>query len=282
MMNLSRRIALVAMMLMLAIGGAWAQPGGGEGRGPGHGEGDGGGKQPGPHDGMQFDRCLGTLELSAEQQAAIQAIKDRLANAAATTREEMGSLEEALRAARENGNRERAAAIMEQMHTLQEQLKASADAANNAILEQLTDAQKAALKDCLEMRVDRGDKGRHGDRRMDCFQKIGVTEEQMAQIKAIRDQFQADHQVEMQAIRELHKQLRDARKAGDADAAAALRAQINEKMEALKAAQDALRQQILGVLTPEQLQALEDCNKDRMDHNGRHGVTNGKTAPQLD
>lgn len=283
MMNLSRRIALVAMMLILAIGGAWAQPGGGgRGNGNGNGQPPGGDRfERGPGIERSFDRCLESLELTREQRAAIAAIKQRLANAVESTRATIAGLKERLHEARESGDREAVAAIMEQMHAAELSLRTMHEGAHQAIIDQLTDAQKAALRDCMNVRNDRG---RHDQGRMDCFSQLDLSDEQMAQIAAMRERFRNAHHAQMTEIRELHRRLREARRDGDTTAMARIRAAIAQKMESLRNAQQALKEALLGILTPEQLAELEDCQDDREDNGrGRGGVIeDNRMVPQLD
>jgi Spy/CpxP family protein refolding chaperone len=275
MTKLTQRIALIAMMLVLAVGGAMAQPDRGQG-------GDRGGDNRGQD--MLLRRCLGTLELNDDQKAAIAAIQTRIANLEESTRAEIEALNQRLRTAREAGDREAAMAIMEEIKSKNEALHAAHEAANAAILALLTPEQLAALRNCMGQR-GAGDRGRH--RGPDCFEQLDLSQDQLDAMQALRDAFKTEHGDAMQAVRELHKQLRDARKDGDSDAVAALRTQIAAAMESIKAAQEQLRQDILNVLTPEQLQALEDCREAQGDgdggrRGGRRGMPKaGTPAPAL-
>jgi Spy/CpxP family protein refolding chaperone len=280
MTRLSQRVALVATMLLLAVGAMWAQPGGG-GRGPGDGGGGDDRFMRNPHPEMQLQRCLGTLDLTQEQKDAIKAIQDRMANLQQTTAREIAELNRQLRQAHDAGDRAAVEAIMQQIKEKNDALHAAGEAANEAILAILTDAQKASLKDCMGQRGggqgQGGDRGRHLGP-MDCFAKLDLTQDQKDAIQALRQQFMTDNQDLMHQIRDLHKQLHDARKDGDTDAVAALRAQIEELMGTLRSAQETLRDQILGVLTPEQKAELDDCMEH---HGGPHGGMPNTERPEL-
>jgi Spy/CpxP family protein refolding chaperone len=280
MKKVTQRIALIAMMLVLAVGAAMAQPDG-EGRGPGdhRGPGKGEGYDRGQGTNQLLLRCLGTLDLTDEQKQQVRRLNARLENLEQTTRTELEALHQRLLAAREAGDRALAERIMAAIKEKQEALMNARKAVNDAILDLLTDAQKAALRDCMGGRKD--DRGRGGNERNDCFSQLELTDAQMAEIRALREAHKAAHRAAMEEIRGLHKDVRDARKAGDADLVASLRAEIATKMEAIKAAQEELRQDILDVLTPEQLAELEDCMDDDDDADGR-GVPNRERAmPQL-
>src|SRR5688500_8158524 len=107
---ISQKLALLALTLVLAIGAASAQPGDGDGRGDGRGRGEG--FERGQKPGGNLERCLGSIELSDEQKAAIAALKERAANATSEIRSNIEALNQRLRTAKEEGDREAAAEIM--------------------------------------------------------------------------------------------------------------------------------------------------------------------------
>lgn len=285
MVHLSQRIALVAIMLLLAVGGAWAQPPGGRG---GDGRGEGFERHPNPA--MMLDRCLGTLELTDAQRASIDAIKTRLANAMADAREELAGLKRRLEAAHESGDRDAIRAAMEAIEAVQARIRQMQEAAHQAILDQLTDAQREALRECMEARgghEGRGGQGggRHDEGRMDCFAQLDLSPEQMDQIANLRERFRNAHHDLMQEIRNLHGMLREARREGDTTKIARIRAAIAGKMETLRTAQQAFKEAVLRVLTREQRAELEDCQEDREDDgrgNGRGGsINDSRVTPEL-
>ena len=287
--NLTRRIALLALMFVLAIGGAYAQPGDGRGPGTGRGDGSGNGRPPadngdpgkgrGPADGRDpgnggggahdaFVRCLGTLELTREQRAEIARLQAAGAEFEATTKREIAALEARLATARRDGDREAAAAILAEIRAKKEALRGAGERVHNAIVALLTPEQQAALRECMQP------KGRDRDRDLgrDCFAKIDLTREQMAEIQALREAFRASQAALHAELRDLHAQLREARRNGDTALVERLRNAINEKMVPLKAAHERLHNAILGVLTPEQQEALRECESGLDNGRGRRGM----------
>jgi len=96
-------------------------------------------------------------------------------------------------------------------------------------------------------------------------EKLNLTDAQRQQIRDIR---QADREQNKQLYADFRtkmQEFRAARRAGDANAAA-LRADLQPLREQIQAARKTTRQSILGVLTPEQRQQLEQW---RGDHSRR-------------
>jgi Spy/CpxP family protein refolding chaperone len=120
-----------------------------------------------------------------------------------------------------------------------------------------------------------GGKGKRGAAIERVMQRLDLTQEQKARIKAIREQFQAQHASQIDEIRSLASQMRDARKAGDTARARALRAELKTKAEALREARKPMKEQILAVLTPAQREELakmrEELKEKRRDGRGRRG-----------
>lgn len=271
--KISQTLALLALVFVLAASAVVAQPGNRDGGGHGKGEGSGRGGDNGKGLGL----CLSKLELTQEQKDAIADRQERAAAASKEIRANIEELNKQLREAKAAGNREEAAEIMEQIKAQHEAHAAIERGLVEAILALLTPEQLAELKACTENR-GRGD----NRERKDCFSRLELTDAQKAAIKAIHQAFRAEYADEMQELRELHKALRAARRAGDDDEVARLRAEIETKMVALKAAQQQVHADVLAELTEEQRAALEDCQEDRHGRRGRgRGGDARDNAPKL-
>ncbi|HVZ38604.1 MAG TPA: periplasmic heavy metal sensor [Candidatus Kapabacteria bacterium] len=94
-------------------------------------------------------------------------------------------------------------------------------------------------------------------------EKLGLSDDQAKQIKALRDQFRKDNSGALQEIKALRDQLRDAIKSNDKTKAKALKDQLKAKMESLKPAREQLRAKVGAILTPEQRDMLEKMRQER-------------------
>lgn len=105
------------------------------------------------------------------------------------------------------------------------------------------------------------------------IKRLELTQDQQSRIKAIRDQFKTQNAALIADMKAVHQQAREARKAGDADRAKAIREAAQAKGTQLKAAREAMIQQILAVLTPEQRAELDAMKAERK---AKKGAKKGK------
>jgi Spy/CpxP family protein refolding chaperone len=119
----------------------------------------------------------------------------------------------------------------------------------------------------------KGDRGEQGQK---LAAALNLTTDQQAKIKDLRQQFQQQHQTQIQEIENLHNQMRDLRKSGSSnkDQITQLRDQLKTKQEALATDRQKLQEQIRGVLTPEQA-AKFDQMKSQFKGRGMHGKGRG-------
>jgi periplasmic protein CpxP/Spy len=106
-----------------------------------------------------------------------------------------------------------------------------------------------------------GQDGPKAGRMMKFAAKLNLTD---AQKQQIRDIHRADRERNQQLYADLRtklRALREAKRSGDANADA-LKAEIQPLREQVKAARKATREQVRGVLTPEQRQQLEQWRAD--------------------
>ncbi len=104
-------------------------------------------------------------------------------------------------------------------------------------------------------------------------ERLNLTADQKAKIKALRDQFKTTHQATFAEMKTLKAQIKAAGKG--TDQAKALREQMKTKMQSLRPAQEQLHQQILAILTPEQRTQMEQMKAERKEKGGKRGKGRG-------
>ena len=100
--------------------------------------------------------------------------------------------------------------------------------------------------------------GERGPRIMKHLRGLDLTEAQKEQIKAIAEEFRAEHADEIEQMKSLHQQAREQRQNGDNEGAKATMEQAREIRESMKEAHGELKEAILAVLTDEQRAELEE------------------------
>ena len=118
--------------------------------------------------------------------------------------------------------------------------------------------------------------GKHGRRGGAEFgarfaEKLNLTDAQKAQVRTFTQSFRQDNQALFQAHRDTMKQLREAKQAGDQAAADALKPTLQSQRTELKQRRQALKQQILAILTPEQRAQYEAFQAEREARRGQRG-----------
>ena len=116
-----------------------------------------------------------------------------------------------------------------------------------------------------------GKHGRHGGELGARFaEKLNLTDAQKEQIRAFTQSFRQDNQAFFEAHRDTMKQLREAKQAGDQARVDALKPTLQSQRTELKQRREALKQQILAILTPEQRAQYEALKAERGERRKRN------------
>jgi periplasmic protein CpxP/Spy len=102
-----------------------------------------------------------------------------------------------------------------------------------------------------------GKKDRQGERLQKAIERLNLTADQQARIKAIRDNFKTANAATIEQIKALRVQMQEARKSGNKEQAQAIHEQMKAKMESMRPARQQMIEQIKAVLTAEQRAELE-------------------------
>jgi len=267
------------------------------------------GMRPGP-------RIMANLELTEEQEEAIEALRTQSRERDSATREQMVELRNQLQALWQVDQPDADAILAKhaEMNALHDTMREQRRALKQSIDGVLTNEQRAQLEEHRGDRPTKGRRGRgegfggrgggHGTDGMGpmgggfgrggrggghgmgmpgmgpmggrAFEQLELTEDQQAQIEALRNQAQEATSEARAELTEVREAMRTAHRSGEADESA---------LEALDARADAARQvvlessvrtriAILGVLTAEQRAELQALRAERGEHRGmgrRHG-----------
>ncbi len=117
----------------------------------------------------------------------------------------------------------------------------------------------------------------NGDGEGKMAEKLNLTADQKAQIKALRDAFKQQNASAIAEVKTLRDQMRDQKQNKDKEAAKATRDQLKAKMEVLRPAHQKLHEQILALLTPEQRAQAEKMHEEHKDrkHDRKKDRRNG-------
>jgi len=189
-------------------------------------------------------RLPDSLQLTADQKGAIAALHDAFAAAHADELAALRALEQQLRALRRNGGtREEALPLLEQARAIRQGLDDDFAALQEAIWNVYTDEQRAWIE-------------AHRPRMCRVGERPQLTEEQIAQIRALQQAFKDDMADEIAAIKAAHEAARAAHAAGATrEEIAAILAGVQDELAALRAAERKLMEDIDAILTPEQREA---------------------------
>ncbi len=108
-----------------------------------------------------------------------------------------------------------------------------------------------------DMMAHRGG-GERGPNIMRHLRGLDLTDAQKDQIKALAEEFKADHADEIEQMKSLHEQAREQHRSGDKEAAKATMEQARALRESMKADHEELREAIMAVLTDDQRAQLEE------------------------
>ncbi len=181
------------------------------------------------------------LRLTADQKADIAALHDAFRDEHADEVAALREIERQLRQLRRSGgNRDEARALLEDAREIVAGLADDFAALQDAIWAIYTPEQRAWIE-AHRPRVC----GPNGPPRL--------TEEQVAQIRTLKEAFQESIADELAAIKEAHQAARAAHQAGASnEEIRAILESVKDEMEAVRAAEKQLMEDILAVLTPEQ------------------------------
>jgi Spy/CpxP family protein refolding chaperone len=181
------------------------------------------------------------LQLTAEQKADIAALHDAFQAEHADEVQQLRSIEQQIRSLRRSGGtREEIAALHAQAKTIIDGLAADFAALQQAIWAIYTPEQRAWIEAHKPQVCDRRGPPR-------------LTDEQVAEIRALKQAFVEAVADELAAIKAAHQEARAAKQAGaSAEEIRAILASVKDELEAVRQAEARLMSAILDVLTPEQ------------------------------
>lgn len=184
------------------------------------------------------------LQLTVEQKAAIAVLHDAFMAKNADAIAELRALEQEIRQLRRaGGSREEIRALLSEAHEILAGLAEDFAALQDAIWAVYTPEQRAWIETHKPKVCDRNGPPQ-------------LTEEQVAQIRALRQAFAEAVADELAAIKAAHQQAREAHQAGaSAEEIRAILATVKDEMEAIRQAEHRLMEAIQAVLTPEQREA---------------------------
>jgi Spy/CpxP family protein refolding chaperone len=181
------------------------------------------------------------LQLTAEQKADIAALHDAFQAEHADEVQQLRSIEQQIRNRRRSGGtREEIAALHAQAKTIIDGLAADFAALQQAIWAIYTPEQRAWIEAHKPQVCDRRGPPR-------------LTDQQVAEIRALKQAFVEAVADELAAIKAAHQEARAAKQAGaSAEEIRAILASVKDELEAVRQAEARLMSAILDVLTPEQ------------------------------
>lgn len=181
------------------------------------------------------------LRLSAEQKAEIAALHEAFRASHEDEVEALREIERQLRALRRSGgSREAVRDLLADARAIRDALAADFAALQDAIWAVYTPEQRAWIEANKPRVCDRSGPPR-------------LTEEQIAEIRALQQAFQESIADELAAIKAAHQEARAAHQAGASrEEIRAILASVQDELDAIREAERRLMQAILDVLTPEQ------------------------------
>lgn len=185
-------------------------------------------------------RLPDSLQLTADQKAAIAELHDAFKKAHQDEVETLRNIEKQIHDIRRNGgSREQVQALIEQARPILQGLADDFAKLQEAVWAIYTPEQRAWIESHKPKVCDRN--------------PPQLTAEQIAKIRALKEAFEASVADELAAIKAAHDAARQAKQAGkSAEEIRAILASVQDEMEAVRTAEKRLEQAILDVLTPEQ------------------------------
>ena len=191
--------------------------------------------------GIGAARLPDELQLTAEQKAAIAALHDAFKAEHEDEIAELRDIGQQIRQLRRSGgSRDEVRALNEQARAILAGLADDFTALQEAIWAIYTAEQKAWIEEHKPKVCDRNGPPR-------------LIDEQIAQIRALKQAFAAAIADELAAIKAAHQEAREAKQAGaSAEEIRAILATVKDEMAAIRQAEIRLHDAIMGVLTPDQ------------------------------
>lgn len=191
--------------------------------------------------GIGAARLPDELQLTVEQKAAIAALHDAFMQENADEIAELRAIEQEIRQLRRSGgSRAEIHALFSQARAILADLAADFAALQAAIWAIYTPEQQAWIEE-------------HKPKVCDRRGPPPLTDEQIAQIRALRQAFAAAIADELAAIKAAHQAAREAHQAGaSAEEIRAILASVKDEMEAVRQAERRLMEAINDILTPTQ------------------------------
>jgi Spy/CpxP family protein refolding chaperone len=191
--------------------------------------------------GIGAARLPDELQLTVEQKAAIAALHDAFMQEHAEEIAELRAIEQKIRQLRHSGgSRAEIHALFSEAHEILAGLAADFGALQDAIWAIYTAEQQAWIEE-------------HKPKVCDRRGPPQLTDEQIAQIRALRQAFVAAMADELAAIKAAHQAAREAHQAGaSAEEIRAILESVKDELQAVRQAEIRLMQAINDILTPEQ------------------------------
>ncbi|MEM8642198.1 MAG: Spy/CpxP family protein refolding chaperone [Cyanobacteria bacterium P01_G01_bin.54] len=216
--------------------------------------------------GSRGNRLAAELNLTSDQQAEMQALRE-------ATQAQIQDLltpaqQQAMAAAIANGeNPRRAMRNLDLSADQQAQMREIKDAKQDQMAEILTPEQQAQLEEMQESRSGRKGDGKGGDRLERLAEELGLTDDQRAQMQAMREETR--ELIQGVLTPEQRAEVEAAVAGGENPRRAMRNLELSEaqraQMQDIKASR---RAQIENILTPEQLAQLEEMRESRQGERG--------------
>lgn len=202
------------------------------------------------------------IDLTDQQKAQITQLQEEFRAENAALIEELRALQEQARQQIRNRDTEGAAATREVIKAKREELGEHAQLLREQIGLILTDEQKEQLKELHGNRRTTGQHPTPGDCAAEdnLPAELNLTEEQKAEIDALRENFKASNAATIDQMKELRQRMGEQRQERDKEGAQETRKEMNALREELAAAREELRGQIGAILTEEQKTLLQETS----------------------
>lgn len=114
------------------------------------------------------------------------------------------------------------------------------------------------------------DKDDHGKMMGHMAGKLEMSEAQKVQMQQLRESFQAQHAPFRESMQATMTQLREARQSGDTARAQQLAAELEGQRAQMQTQRQAMHEQMLTILTPDQKAKFEAMEAEKQDRKGDH------------
>ena len=221
--------------------------------------------------GLPPDRALKRLELTGEQMAEVKKLRESHKATMASLRKKGAGIRSQLREqlGTEESSAARVGELVKEGRDVRQQIRKARQATRKSFSELLTPEQKEKIREA---------RGRGARRRAAlppdrALKRLGLTEEQMAEVKKLRE----SHKAAMASLREkgagIRTQLREQLEMEESSPAKVgeLVIEGRDVRQQIRKAQESARESFSALLTPEQLKQIEKFR----DRRGRPGARRG-------